>query len=193
VSHIQPFRSPEDALIENSVAGLDMLPPGRGVTVTREQYHQAVLAAYAPGNHGHRRSVAVELAVCRISSGKYAGSPGIEVRLDGRRIGELTHTMSERYLPLVEQIITRGGRPGCEAAIHHGARGIEAELRLPAPREHEPQVPIARPASPGPPPVRPPDWSAPPPPPALPLPLLPPPQVGSVSAGWPGPSSCCCS
>jgi hypothetical protein len=159
-----------------------MIPPGRDVTVTREQNHQAALAAYAPRARGHRRSVAVELAACRISSGKYAGGRGIEVRIDGRRIGELTHNMSQRYLPLVDEIIARSGRPGCEAVIHQGDRGIKTELRLLDPRERQRQVQPVCPASPSSSPVRPPVWSAPPPQPALPLPALP--RTGRFRIGW---------
>ena len=160
-----------------------MLPPDRDVTVTREQYHQAALSPYSPRTRGHRRSVAVELGVCRIGSGKYAGGRGIEVRLDGRRIGELTHNMSERYLPLVDHIIANSGRPGCEAVIRQGDRGIEVELRLPDLRERQRQVPPARPAPLGPPPpVRPPVWSAPPPPPAIPMPARS--HAGRFRLGW---------
>jgi hypothetical protein len=75
----------------NSPDGLVLLAGERTVTVTREEHHQDVLA-------GRGGRVAVELRRCTIGAGKYAGQPGVEVALDGRRVGELTRLMSERYL-----------------------------------------------------------------------------------------------
>jgi hypothetical protein len=59
--------------------------------------------------------------------------------------------MSERYGPLVMQIAGGGGRPGCEAIVHRGARGLEVGLRLP--RVAETAVPtfVTIPAAPMPP------------------------------------------
>lgn len=57
---------------------------------------------------------------------------GLEVRLDGQRVGELTRLMSDRYLPVAGAVAARGGRPGCEALLRHGNRGTQIELRLPA-------------------------------------------------------------
>jgi hypothetical protein len=100
------------------------------VTVTREEHHQSVLARY-PVGAGAQRHVAVELGWCTIASGKYRGQPAIEVRLDGRRVGELTHAMSQRYAPLLTQVVARGGRLGCAAVIHHDTKGLQVALRLP--------------------------------------------------------------
>ena len=119
-------------MIENSALGITMLRRDQTM-LTREEHHQPALAADAPGRHGSRREVVVELASCRIVAGKYAGQRGIEARLDGERIGELTHRMSQRYLPHVDAVVARGARPACEAVLFNGPRGIEAELRLPGP------------------------------------------------------------
>ncbi|MGE0296334.1 hypothetical protein [Pseudonocardia sp.] len=107
---------------------LDLLPADRSVTLTGEQHHQHALAAYAP----FPREVVVELGWCRIASGKYAGRRGVEARLGGRRIGELTFRMSERYAPVISDALARGARPGCVAVLRVEERGIQAELRLPA-------------------------------------------------------------
>lgn len=117
-------------MVENSSAGLVMLESAVLITVTREEYHQAVLSRYrvAPGTS---RRVAVELGWCTIGAGKHRGERAIEVRLDGHRIGELTYLMSQRYGALVDGVIARGGRPGCAAVIQLGDRGLEVILRLP--------------------------------------------------------------
>lgn len=117
-------------MIENSPAGLVMLESEVMVTVTGEEHHQAALARF-PVAQGMQRHVVVELAWCTIASGKYRGQRAIEVRLDGQRIGELTHLMSQRYAPLVAQLTARGARPGCQALIQWGNRGLEVLLRLP--------------------------------------------------------------
>jgi hypothetical protein len=117
-------------VIENSPAGLVMMMGEVIVTVTGEDRHQAALDPYRIGAGGQRH-VAVELAWCTILAGQHSGERVIEVRLDGRRVGELTHLMSERYGPLVRQVAAGGGRPGCEAIVQRTAKGLEITLRLP--------------------------------------------------------------
>jgi hypothetical protein len=118
------------------------------VTVTREEHHQAALAPYAPLPGGQRR-VAVELGWCVIGAGKYQGEQAIEVRLDGRRVGELTYLMSRRYAPMLAAVASHGGRPGCAAVIERGGRGLQVELCLPREGSLPPQLgptPVHRPA-----------------------------------------------
>jgi hypothetical protein len=129
-------------MIENSSAGLLMLGAEVAVTVTREEHHQDVLSRYAVAA-GQQRHVAVELAWCAIASGKYRGQPAIEVRLDGYRVGELTHLMSQRYAHLVSRVVDHGRRPGCEAVVQLGARGLEVVLQLP--RNTEGVIPLPMP------------------------------------------------
>jgi hypothetical protein len=131
-------------VIENSSAGLVMLQGEVTVAVTREEHHQAMLSRY-PVTMGAQRHVAVELGWCTIASGKYRGETAIEVRLDGRRIGELTYAMSRRYAPLITQLANRGGRLGCEALIQQGAKGLAVNLRLP--RHAEGAVALPTPAA----------------------------------------------
>jgi hypothetical protein len=109
--------------------GLFMLQPQVSVTVTREEYHQQVLGRYPITDSGYQ--VTAELAWCRIGAGKYRGQRGIEVRLGGERVGELTYAMSQRYGAMLERVTGRGYRPGCEAYVFLGKRGVEIELRLP--------------------------------------------------------------
>jgi len=143
-------------MIENSSAGLVLLEAEVTVTVTREEQHQRELARYAVAA-GRERYVAVELGWCTIGAGKYLGQQAIEVRLDGYRVGELTYLMSQRYAPLVTQVAGEGGRPGCQAAVVRGARGLEITLRLP--RSGEALVPVGAPVLPQ--PQRKPIWKRP--------------------------------
>ena len=55
--------------------------------------------------------MAVALQPATIATGKHAGQRGLEITLDGRRVGELTRLMAERYLPLVDEVAARGRRP----------------------------------------------------------------------------------
>jgi hypothetical protein len=137
-------------MIENSVAGLEMLAGEVYVTVNHEKHHQYALERYrvAPGA---RRHVAVELGWCVIREGRHSGENAIEVRLDGRRIGELTFLMSQRYAPVVKRLVESGGRPGCAAVVQRTTRGLAVMLRLPRSVEEVPTLvgaapPVRRPA-----------------------------------------------
>ncbi|MFL6119709.1 MAG: hypothetical protein ACJ73U_08845, partial [Actinophytocola sp.] len=78
-----------------------------------------------------------------IAAGKYKGRRAVEVRLDGRRVGELTYLMSQRYAPLVTQVSAHNGRAGCEAEIERDANGLQLTLRLP--RDAEAPGPVDAP------------------------------------------------
>ncbi|HWM57536.1 MAG TPA: hypothetical protein VNO83_06865 [Pseudonocardia sp.] len=129
-----PLRQPT---IENSSRGLVLLEDEHTVVVTGEEHHQDTLAWYAPHPNGEPRHVAAELRLAPIQHGRYAGRPGVEVLVEGRRVGELTHRMAQRYGPLLEEVLAAGERPGCLAKVINGRRGadgqrrIEVELRLP--------------------------------------------------------------
>ena len=100
-----PFApSPTDGSIPTDLV---LLAAERAVTVTREEHHQDVLS-------GRAGRAVVELRPCTIASGKHAGQDGLEVVLDGRRVGELTRLMAQRYRPMVDHLtagdIARGAR-----------------------------------------------------------------------------------
>lgn len=128
--------------VENSWAGLDMLPGEVFVTVNHEQYHQYAMARYRVPP-GRRRHVAVELGW---SAKRAGGERSIEVRLDGRLIGELTQLMSQRYLPVIKQVVAGGGRPGCEAVIQLTTHGLAVMLNLPRWTPDTTVQPLRRPA-----------------------------------------------
>jgi hypothetical protein len=88
-----PFApSPTDGSLPTDLV---LLAAERAVTVTREEHHQDVLS-------GRTGRAVVELRPCLITSGKHAGQDGLGVVLDGRRVGELTRLMAQRYRPMVD-------------------------------------------------------------------------------------------
>ncbi|HEX7306247.1 hypothetical protein [Lentzea sp.] len=130
-------------MIENSAAGLVMVPGEVPVPVTGEEHHQLTLARYGAPS-GVTRQVAVHLTWCAISSGQYRGHRGVEVRLDGQRVGELAFPLSQRYSPLLMQVESGGGSTGCTASVRRGANGVlQVELRLPREVRRGAVVPVA--------------------------------------------------
>lgn len=111
-----------------------MLPAERQVTVTGEERHQEELSelmrAAPPGTD--LASAYASLAVCSITKGKYAGERGIEVLIEGRRVGELTKMQSDRHLLAVDAAFAAGQVPGCcEATVRRTGKGWQVELQMP--------------------------------------------------------------
>ncbi len=104
------------------------------IVLVGEEHHQDVLAPYATRDGMASRLRVLELAFAPIEHDReHAGERGIEVRLRGERVGELSLRMVRRFEPLVEEVLRRGARPECRARIVLGRRGpIEVELGLPA-------------------------------------------------------------
>jgi hypothetical protein len=124
--------SPDRLVALNSSDGLEMLQADRQVTVTGEERHQDVLTEYAKAGRGAEvLSVFASLAPCTIAKGKHAGAADVEVRLDGRRVGELTAAMSERYLPLLQPYLEQGALPGADATIRWSDKGWQVGVQLP--------------------------------------------------------------
>lgn len=120
----------------NSADTLELLAPERQVTVTGEDGHQDVLAELAARGRGAERlPVFASLHRCTVSRGKYAGQGGIEVRIDGSRVGELTKLQADRYLPIVASAEEAGRPAGCEASLTWGDKGWQVEVQLPRPAD----------------------------------------------------------
>lgn len=116
----------------NSPAGLDVLVAERQVTVTGEEHHQGVLTEVAARGRGAARlPLYASLHRCAIGKGKHAGRVGLEVRVDGRRVGELTKLQADRYGGTVEAADERGAVAGCEARLMWSDKGWQVELMLP--------------------------------------------------------------
>lgn len=129
-------------MIENVVT---LIPGDTEIAVISAEPYPGELTRFAPPVDAPPRRVAVELGFAPIRHGRYAGLRGIEVRLDGTRVGELTALMSRRYASFVEEVLRRGGRPAAAAQVRSGPRGPELRVLLPAVRATVPQPgPIPR-------------------------------------------------
>lgn len=115
-----------------STAGLQLLDAQTRVGLTGTPYHQDSLLWYTPSDDGPPSQVVVELVPALLWSGDQAGWWGIEVRIDGYRVGELTHPEAGWYWPTVDRMLRTGRRPGAEAHVVIGETGLlEVELYLP--------------------------------------------------------------
>ena len=121
--------SPDRVICANLAEDLEIVAADRDVTVTGEENHQDVLRQVLGTNRAV--SAFASFAPCSITKGKYAGEEGLEVRINGQRVGELTKAMSDRYGALVQALTDAGRRPGCEAVIRSSDRGCEVSLRMP--------------------------------------------------------------
>ncbi len=117
VLHLAP---PESARLLNAPPPGEILEARRECAVTGERHHQEVLQRRQPG------PVWASLHYARTESGKYAGEPTLEVRIDNQPIGLLTATQGQHYSALLA-----GGPVVCEALIFNGPRSREVSLRLP--------------------------------------------------------------
>jgi hypothetical protein len=64
--------------------------------VSGEEAHQDVLGELVP-TVGGEQTITATLAFCTVRKGKYAGQRAVEVRISGRRVGELSRVLSDRY------------------------------------------------------------------------------------------------
>lgn len=100
-----------------------MLPWSSAVNVTKEDEH---LAALLPFVSAQRRGMAFATLHEGPAAGR--GGPVLEVRIDGRRVGQLTPQMSKRYLPMVQHFLDRGLVTACRAEITGSA--VAAKVRI---------------------------------------------------------------
>ncbi|RZQ65893.1 DUF4236 domain-containing protein [Amycolatopsis suaedae] len=122
---------PESLLLENLVGDIDLVEPARRLTVTREEDHQDTLSHYQRIDSSRTLLVA-ELVSSTVSRGKHKGAYAIEVRLNGKRVGELTAKMSSRYQSLVVNAEAMDSQPICEAELTHGDYGYQVDIYLPS-------------------------------------------------------------
>lgn len=120
---------------DDQSTGLSMLMPEREVLVVETEHHQQVLTGYAPAPGLPSRQVVAELVHAPLARRRHAGRPGVEVRLDGHRVGELAFGIALRCSPVLAPAFARAERVGCMARVRRGRHGlIEVELRLPEER-----------------------------------------------------------
>lgn len=95
--------------------------------------YQDVLGRLCPEERIQRTLVAT-LDICTVTTGKYAGERTIEVRVNGHRVGQLSHIMSVRYGQRVADIVSAGKTPACRAVLSRGqSSGVGVTIFVPAP------------------------------------------------------------
>ncbi len=112
---------PERALALNAPpAGAELLEPERECAVTGENKHQdAIGTRLGP--------VWATLHAAQVERGASAGAETIEVRIEGRRVGELTAAQGARYASL----LSRAQDVACEAEVFQGRTVAEVRTFLP--------------------------------------------------------------
>ncbi|NBH01656.1 HIRAN domain-containing protein [Amycolatopsis sp. SID8362] len=131
VARPEELRSGGDPIVAETTATGVLLRNDWSCTVTKEEEHQDVLRAFAPKGKQEYREVVASLGFCTIRGGKYAGGRAIEVRLGGKRVGQLTHAMTTRYGEIVARFAEKNLAVTCEAYTTRTAKGVEVELRMP--------------------------------------------------------------
>ncbi|TDZ94512.1 hypothetical protein CCUG62472_02708 [Mycobacteroides salmoniphilum] len=124
--------APNEAIPMNEPrkAAYTMLPQSSIVQVTKEDEHFDVLSKYVPlGGYG------VLFATLSENAPGGRAKPHVEVRIDNQRVGQLTPQMSQRYLPMIRHLETRGLATACWADITGSA--VAAEVRIAAVKANE--------------------------------------------------------
>jgi hypothetical protein len=118
---------PGDLVFRNAPpSSAGVLPARNSAALSGEARHQNSLEGYRPPS-GSSTRVWATLHPSQIQSGKHAGMPTLEVRIDGSRVGELTAAQAERYgSALAEPVMA------CEAEIYEGSKNLEVRVFLPA-------------------------------------------------------------
>ncbi len=75
----------------------------------------------------------VTLHPVTIGQGRHAGEPGVEVRLEGQRVGEFSAAASARYRPVVDAAERENKTPLARARLRGDERGVELDVLLPPP------------------------------------------------------------
>jgi hypothetical protein len=118
--------NPSEALPLNEPPAVPytMLPRSSIVQVTKEAEHADAVLKFVPkGGYG---VLFVTLHECVPSQGR--AKPHVEVRIDGERVGQLTPQMSQRFLPMIKHLDSRGLVTACWGDITGSA--VAAEVRI---------------------------------------------------------------
>jgi hypothetical protein len=116
-------------LPRNQPDDLDLLEAHAPVPLTGTQDAQVELDRVL--GPSVRASCFVGLEVGRLVGGRFDGEPCLQASYGEVLVGRLTATTTRDYLPFVEPVRAHGGRPGAEAVLSRGGRGIEVTLHLP--------------------------------------------------------------
>lgn len=127
------IRVPDTLIPLNSppAEGWTLLPDGTTVQVTKEADHLDVLLDHVPpGGVGQ-----LLVTLHEFTAGTRTTWQGVEVRLDGERIGELTKATSAKFLAAVQHFDAIGLTTVARATIKGSA--LSAEVTLQAAKAHE--------------------------------------------------------
>ena len=111
--------------------GFVLLPEGPKTQVTKESEHTDYLADFVPMSGLGQILVSLHL----FEAGKTKKWDGVEIRLDGERVGELSKVSSEKFAPIVRHFDSQGLTVMSRATI--SGSSIAAEIVLVAVRAHE--------------------------------------------------------
>lgn len=111
--------------------GYVLLPVGTKVQVTKESDHIDYLTDFVPPSGKGQILVSLH----RFDAGKTKKWEGVEVRLDGERVGELSKVSSEKFVPTIRHFDDLGLTTLARAKIEGSS--IAAEVVLLAARAHE--------------------------------------------------------
>ncbi|MCT2329980.1 hypothetical protein M3G73_07195 [Corynebacterium sanguinis] len=106
--------------------GWALIPYGKTIQVTKEADHFDVLEDFVPETGRGRLLVSLH----REKLGVKTPQIGVEVRLDGQRIGELTKASSEKLLPAIEHFENQGFDSVCYATIQGSSVAAEVTLNV---------------------------------------------------------------
>ncbi|WP_197497265.1 DUF2510 domain-containing protein [Mycobacterium sp. 852013-51886_SCH5428379] len=105
-----------------------LLPRSAIVQVTKEDQHTAALLKHVPpSGYG--------LLFVTLHEDATGAKTLVEVRIDGERVGQLTPQMSQRFLPLLRHLESRGLVTACWGDITGSA--VAAEVRIDAVKANE--------------------------------------------------------
>ncbi|MDQ0144654.1 HIRAN domain-containing protein [Pseudarthrobacter niigatensis] len=128
---------PEPELIvplNEAPAGLStLLPWGSGIQVLKEENHFDILFSHVPTEGRGLLLVSLHKEINTLKNGTQR--PFVEVRLDGKRVGELSNVTSAHLLPLLEHIEAVGETAVAYAKITGSA--LAAQLVLQAAKSTE--------------------------------------------------------
>ncbi|MET7772796.1 TerD family protein [Nocardia sp. NPDC005366] len=108
-----------------------LLPRSRIIQVTKEHEHFDALSKFVPEG-------GIGLLFVTLHENSTQGSranPHIEVRIDDERIGQLTPQMSQRFLPMIRHLESRGLVTACWGEITGSA--VAAKVRIDAIKANE--------------------------------------------------------
>ena len=103
-----------------------VIPRGRTSQVAKEKDHLDVLQPYT--GLGHEKTY-IFVTLHKVFFGTRTRWAGVEVRLDGKRIGELSKTTGAKFLPIIEHYDSLGLITVCHAYLRETPTSAEVTLK----------------------------------------------------------------